>query len=74
MVRTNPSSNVDLRAHAPAPLVRTNLEFERFDRVGSQNSSDPAFDLLLTAVSNAGFFSTLLPARCVSKIVSNFEH
>src|SRR5712692_3843532 len=36
-VRTKPSSNVDLRVHARAPLVRTDLEFERFDHVRSQS-------------------------------------
>src|SRR6266478_9202187 len=35
-VRTKPGSNVDLRVHARVPLVRTPLEFERFDHVGSQ--------------------------------------
>src|SRR2546428_4601736 len=39
LVRTKSSSNADLRAHARAPLVRVKLEFERFDHVGSQNSS-----------------------------------
>jgi hypothetical protein len=39
LVRTKPSSNVDLRVHARASLVRVNPEFERFDHVGSQNSS-----------------------------------
>ena len=29
-------------------------EFERFDHVGSQTSSDPAFELLLTQRSNTG--------------------
>ena len=47
-VRTKPGSNVCLRVHAGALLVRTALEFEHFDHVGSQNSSDPAFELLLT--------------------------
>src|SRR2546428_685738 len=45
LVRTKPGSNVDLRVHARAPMVRTNLEFEQFDHVGSQNSSDPVFEL-----------------------------
>src|SRR6266581_707726 len=37
-VRTKPGSNVGRRVHARAPLVRTSLEFEHFDHVGSQNS------------------------------------
>src|SRR5436190_15688146 len=41
-VRTKPGSNVDPRGHAPAPLVRTVLEFERFDHVASQTSSGPS--------------------------------
>ena len=55
LVRTKPSSNVSLRVHARAPLVRTDLEFERFDHVGSQNLSDPAFELLLTAAFERRF-------------------
>src|SRR6266571_2055764 len=41
-VRTRPGSNVDPRVHARAPLVRTDLEFEHFDHVGSQISSAPS--------------------------------
>ena len=37
-VRVKPSSNLDVRVHAPASLVRTTRELERFDHVGSQNS------------------------------------
>jgi len=38
LVRTKPSSNLDRRVHARAPLVRTGHEFERFDHLGSQAS------------------------------------
>ena len=41
LVRTGASSNVELRVHAPTPLVRTHSEFERFDHVGRQTLSFP---------------------------------
>ena len=41
-IRGRPSSNLYLRVRAGAPLLRTKIEFERFDRVGSQISSDPS--------------------------------
>ena len=69
-VRTKPSSNVYLRVHPRAPLVRTNPEFERFDHVGSQHSHDPGFELLLTSAVRPRIFSLAPSTRVLGPNLS----